>query len=133
MLYDTSYIETHPVFTCRAIILISVILVAAIFMAAFWMFEAHVERQAYDYGYEHTNSVLYSTPDVVPSRRAIQVFRALTDSTDPVYDACIERYPHEFVTEHLDELAKKLFRDEALEWVIDGIDDAFDEFLGERK
>lgn len=133
MFYDTSYIETHPVFTGKAKILIAVIIIAALLLAAFWIFEASVKHQAYDYGYEHTTSVLYSTPDVALSRRAIQFSRALTGSTDPVYDACIERYPHEFVTEHLDGLAKKLFGDEALEWVIDGIDDAFDEFLGERK
>lgn len=133
MFYDTSYIETHPVFTCRANILIAVILIAAILMASFWIFETSVKRQAYDYGYEQTNSILYSNPDITLSKQAIQFARALTGSTDPVYDACIERYPHEFVTEHLDGLAKKLFGDEALEWVIDGIDDAFDEFLGERK
>ena len=133
MFYETSYIETHAVFTGKTKILIVVIIIAAILMASFWMFEASVKRQAYDYGYEHTNSVLYSSPDIALSRRAIQFSRALTGSTDPVSDACIERYPHEFVTEHLDGLAKKLFGDEALEWVIDGIDDAFDEFLGERK
>lgn len=133
MFYDTSYIETHPVFTCRAKILIAVILIAAIFMAAFWIFETSVKRQAYNYGYEQTNSILYSNSDITLSKQAIRFARALTGSTDPVYDACIERYPHEFVTEHLDGLAKKLFGDEALEWVIDGIDDAFDDFLGERK
>lgn len=133
MFYDTSYIETHPVFTSKTKILIAVIIIAAILMAAFWMFEASVKRQAYDYGYEQTNSILYSNPDITLSKQAIRFARALTGSTDPVYDACIERYPHEFVTEHLDGLAKKLFGDEALEWVMDGIDDAFDEFLGERK
>ena len=133
MFYDISYIETHPMFTCRAKILIAVILIAAILMASFWIFETSVKRQAYGYGYEQTNSILYSNPDITLSKQAIQFARALTGSTDPVYDACIERYPHEFVTEHLDGLAKKLFGDEALEWVIDGIDDAFDEFLGERK
>ena len=133
MFYDTSYIETHPVFTCRAKILIVVVLIVAILMAAFWIFEISVKRQAYGYGYEQTNSILYSNPDITLSKQAIRFARALTGSTDPVYDACIERYPHEFVTEHLDGLAKKLFGDEALEWVIDGIDDAFDEFLGERK
>ena len=133
MFYDTSYIETHPVFTCRAKILIAAILMAAILMAAFWIFETSVKRQAYSYGYEQTNSILYSNSDITLSKQAIRFARALTGSTDPVYDACIERYPHEFVTEHLDGLAKKLFGDEALEWVIDGIDNAFDEFLGERK
>lgn len=133
MFYDTSYIETNPVFTRRAKILIAVILIAAILMAAFWIFETSVKRQAYDYGYEHTSSVLYSNPDITLSKQAIRFARALTGSTDPVYDACIEQYSHEFVTEHLDGLAKKLFGDEALECVIDGIDDAFDEFLGERK
>lgn len=133
MFYDTSYTETHPVFTGKTKILIAVIIIAALLMAAFWMCEASVKRQAYDYGYNHTNSVLYSNPDVALSRRAIQFSRALTGSTDPVYDACIERYPHEFVTEQLHGLTKKLFGDEALEWVMDGIDDAFDEFLGERK
>lgn len=133
MFYDTSHIEIHPVFTYRAKILIAVIIIAAILMAAFWMFEASVKRQAYDYGYEHTSSVLYSNPDITLSKQAIRFARALTGSTDPVYDACVERYPNEFVTEHLDGLAKKLFGDEALEWVIGGVDDAFDEFLGERK
>ena len=133
MFYDTSYIETHPVFTGKTKILIAVIIIVAILMAAFWMFETSVKRQAYDYGYEQTNSILYSNPDITLSKQAIRFARALTGSTDPVYDACIERYPREFVTEHLDGLAKKLFGDEALEWVIDGIDDAFDEFLGERK
>lgn len=133
MFYDTSYIETHPVFTGKTKVLIAVIIIAALLTAAFWMFEASVKRQAYDYGYEHTNSVLYSSPDVALSRRAIQFSRALTGSTDPVYDACIDRYPQEFVTEQLSWLDKKLFGDEALEWVMDGIDDAFDEFLGERK
>lgn len=133
MFYDTSYIETHAVFTSKTKILIAVIIIAALLLAAFWMFEASVKRQAYDYGYEQTNSILYSNPDITLSKQAIRFTRALTGSTDPVYDACIERYPHEFVTEHLDGLAKKLFGDEALEWIIDGIDDAFDEFLGERK
>ena len=133
MFYDASYIETHPVFNCRAKILIAVILIAAILMAAFWIFETSVKRQAYGYGYEQTNSILYSNPDITLSKQAMRFARALTGSTDPVYDACIERYPNEFVTEHLDGLAKKLFGDEALEWVIDGIDVAFDEFLGERK
>lgn len=133
MFYDISYIETHPVFTCRAKILIVVILIAAILMASFWMFETYIKRQAYSYGYEQTNSILYSNSDITLSKQAIRFARALTGSTDPVYDACIERYPNEFVTEHLDGLAKKLFGDEALEWVIDGIDDAFDDFLGERK
>lgn len=133
MFYDTSYINTHPVFTCKTKILIAVILIAAILIAAFWIFEASVKRQAYDYGYEQTNNILYSNPDTTLSKQAIRFARALTGSTDPVYDACIERYPNEFVTEHLDGLAKKLFGDEALEWVIDGIDDAFDDFLGERK
>ena len=133
MFYDTSYIETHPVFTCRTKILIAVILIAAILMAAFWIFETSIKRQAYSYGYEQTNSILYSNSDILLSKQAIRFARALTGSTDPVYDACIERYPHEFVTEHLAGLANKLFGDEALEWVIDGIDDAFDDFLGERK
>lgn len=133
MFYDTSYIETHPVFTGQAKMVIAVIIIAAILMEAFWMFEASVKRQAYDYGYEQTNSILYSNPDIMLSKQAIRFARALTESTDPVYDVCIERYPHEFVTEHLDGLATKLFGDEALEWVMDGIDDAFDEFLGERK
>lgn len=133
MFYDTSYIETHAVFTNRMKVLIAVIIIAALLMAAFWIFEASVKRQAYDYGYEQANSILYSNPDITLSKQAIRFARALTGSTDPVYDACIERYPHEFVTEQLNGLAKKLFGDEALEWVIDGIDDAFDEFLGERK
>lgn len=133
MFYDTSYIGTHAVFTSKTKILIAVILVAAILMAAFWIFEASVKRQAYDYGYEQANSILYSNPDITLSKQAIRFARALTGSTDPVYDACIERYPREFVTERLSGLANKLFGDEALEWVIDGIDDAFDEFLGERK
>lgn len=133
MFYDTSYIETHAVFTNGMKVLIAVIIIAALLMAAFWIFEASVKRQAYDYGYEQANSILYSNPDITLSKQAIRFARALTGSTDPVYDACIERYPHEFVTEQLNGLAKKLFGDEALEWVIDGIDDAFDEFLGERK
>lgn len=133
MFYDTSYIGTHAVFTSKTKILIAVIIIAAILMAAFWMFEASIKRQAYDYGYEQANSILYSNPDITLSKQAIRFARALTGSTDPVYDACIERYPHEFVTEQLAGLAKKLFGDEALEWVMDGIDDAFDEFLGERK
>lgn len=133
MFYDTSYIETHSVLTGKTKIVIAVIIIAAILIAAFWMFEASIKRQAYDYGYEQTNSILYSNPDITLSKQAIQFARALTGSTDPVYDACIERYPHEFVTEHLDGLAKKLFDDEALEWVIDGIDAAFDEFLGEKE
>lgn len=133
MFYDTSYIETHAVFTSKTKIIIAVIIIAALLMAAFWIFEASVKRQAYDYGYEQANSILYSNPDITLSKQAIRFARALTGSTDPVYNACIERYPHEFVTEHLDGLAKKLFGDESLDWVIDGIDDAFDEFLGERK
>lgn len=133
MFYDTSYIETHAVFTSKTKILIAVIIIAALLMAAFWIFEASVKRQAYDYGYEQANSILYSNPDITLSKQAIRFARALIGSTDPVYDACIERYPHEFITEHLDGLAEKLFGDEALEWVMDGIDDAFDEFLGERK
>ena len=133
MFYDTSYIETHAVFTSKTKILIAVIIIAALLMAAFWIFEASVKRQAYDYGYEQANSILYSDPDITLSKQAIRFARALTGSTDPVYDACIERYPREFVTDQLNGLAKKLFGDEALEWVIDGIDDAFDEFLGERK
>lgn len=133
MFYDTSYIETHAVFTSKAKILIAMILLTVILMNAFWIFEVTVKRQAYDYGYEQANTILYSNPDITLSKQAIRFARALTGSTDPVYDACIERYPHEFVTEQLSGLAKKLFSDEALEWVIDGIDDAFDEFLGERK
>lgn len=133
MFYDTSYIETHAVFTNRMKVLIAVIIIAALLMAAFWIFEASVKRQAYDYGYKQANSILYSNPDITLSKQAIRFARALTGSTDPVYDTCVERYPHEFVTEQLNGLAKKLFGDEALEWVIDGIDDAFDEFLGERK
>lgn len=133
MFYDTSYIETHAVFTSKTKILIAVIIIAALLIPSFWIFETSVKRQAYDYGYEQANSILYSNPDITLSKQAIRFARALTGSTDPVYDACIERYPHEFVTEHLNGLAKKLFGDEALEWVIDGIDDAFDEFLGERK
>lgn len=133
MFYDTSYIETHAVFTSKTKIIIAVIIIAVLLMAAFWIFEASVKRQAYDYGYEQANSILYSNPDITLSKQAIRFARALTGSTDTVYDACIERYPHEFVTEHLDGLAKKLFGDESLDWVIDGIDDAFDEFLGERK
>lgn len=133
MFYDTSYIRTHAVFTSKTKILIAVIIIAAILMAAFWMLEASVKMRAYDYGYEQANSILYSNPDITLSKQAIRFARALTGSTDPVYDACIERYPHEFVTEQLNGLAKTLFGDEALEWVMDGIDDAFDEFLGERK
>lgn len=133
MFYDTSYIETHSVLTGKTKILIAVIIIAAILMAVFWIFETSVKRQAYDYGYERTNNILYSNPDITLSKQAIRFARALTGSTDPVYDACIEQYPNEFVIEHLDGLAKKLFGDEALEWVIDGIDYAFDEFLGERK
>lgn len=133
MFYDTSYIDTHAVFTGKTKIFIAVIIIAALLMAAFWMFEASVKRQAYDYGYEQANSILYSNPDITLSKQAIRFARALTGSTDPVYDACIERYPHEFIKEQLNGLAKTLFGDEALEWVIDGIDDAFDEFLGERK
>lgn len=133
MFYDTSYIETHSVLTGKTKILIAVIIIAAILMTVFWMFETSVKRQAYSYGYEQTNSILYSNPDITLSKQAIRFARALTGSTDPVYDACVERYPHEFVTEHLDGLANKLFGNEALEWVIDGIDDAFDEFLGEGK
>lgn len=133
MFYDTSYIETHAVFTSKTKIIIAAMIITALLMAAFWIFEASVKRQAYDYGYEQANSILYSKPDITLSKQAIRFARALTGSTDPVYDACIERYPHEFVTEHLDGLAKKLFGDESLDWVIDGIDDAFDEFLGERK
>ena len=133
MFYDTSYIENHAVFTSKTKVLIAVIIIVALLMAAFWIFEASVKRQAYDYGYEQTNSVLYSNPDITLSKQAIRFARALTGSTDPVYDACIERYPYEFVTEQLNGLTKKLFGDEALEWVMDGIDDAFDEFLGERK
>lgn len=133
MFYDASCIETHSVLTGKTKILIAVIIIAAIFMASFWIFETSVKHQAYGYGYEQTNSILYSNPDITLSKQAIRFARALTGSTDPVYDACIERYPNEFVTEHLDGLAKKLFGDEALEWVIDGIDDAFDEFLGERE
>lgn len=133
MFYDTSFIDAHPVFTSKTKILIAIIIIAAILMAAFWMFEASIKRQAYDYGYEQANSILYSNPDITLSKQAIRFARALTGSTDPVYDACIERYPHEFITEQLNGLAKTLFGDEALEWVIDGIDDAFDEFLGERK
>ena len=60
MFYDTSYIETHPVLTGKTKILIAVIIIAAILMAVFWMFEASVKRQAYSYGYEQTNSILYS-------------------------------------------------------------------------
>lgn len=138
MFYDASCIETHSVLTGMtkiliAVIIIAAILIAAILMPVFWMFEASVKSQAYDYGYEQTNNILYSNPDIALSKQAIRFARALTGSTDPVYDACIERYPHKFVTEQLNGLAKTLFGDEALEWVIDGIDDAFDEFLGERK
>lgn len=130
MFYDSSYVATNPVFTTKTKIIIAVILVAVILMASFWIFEASVKKQAYDYGYDQVNAVLYSNPDVALSRRAIQFSRALTGSTDPVYDAAAERYPNEFVTEHMNGLAQRLFGDEALEWVIDGIDAAFDEFLG---
>ena len=133
MFYDTSYIETHSVLTGKTKILIAVIIIAAILMAAFWIFETSIKRQAYSYGYEQTNNILFSNPDITLSKQAIRFARALTGSTDPVYDACIERYPHEFVTEHLDGLAKNLFGDEALDCVIDGIDAAFDEFLVERE
>lgn len=133
MFYDSSYVAANPVFTTKTKIIIAVILIAVILMASFWIFEATVKRQAYDYGYDQVNAVLYANPDVSLSRRAIQFSRALTGSTDPVYDAAVERYPNEFVNEHMSGLAQKLFSNEALEWVIDGIDDAFDEFLGERK
>lgn len=133
MFYDASYVADHAVFTTKTKIIIAVILVVVILMASFWIFEASVKKQAHDYGYDHVNTVLYANPDVALSRRAIQFSRALTGSTDPVYDAAVERYPNEFVTEHMNGLVQKLFGDEALEWVIDGIDDAFDEFLGERK
>lgn len=133
MFYDSSYVAANPVFTTKTKIIIAVILLTVIIMASFWIFEAAVKRQAYDYGYEQANSILYSNPDVALSKQAIRFARALTGSTDPVYDACIERFPKEFASDHLRGLSKMLFGDEALEWVIDGIDDAFDEFLGERK
>lgn len=133
MFYDSSYVAANPVFTTKTKIIIAVLLVTVILLASFWIFEATVKRQAYDYGYEQANSILYSNPDVALSKQAIRFARALTGSTDPVYDACIERFPKEFSSDHLGGLSKTLFGDEALEWVIDGIDDAFDEFLGERK
>lgn len=133
MFYDSSYVGANPVFTTKTKIIIAVIMIAVILMASFWIFEATIKRQAYDYGYEQANSILYSDPDIALSKQAIRFVRALTGSTDPVYDACIERFPREFVTDNLSGLSKTLFGDEALEWVIDGIDDAFDEFLGERK
>lgn len=133
MFYDSSYVAANPVFTTKTKIIIAVIMIAVILMASFWIFEATIKRQAYDYGYEQANSILYSNPDIALSKQAIRFVRALTGSTDPVYDACIERFPREFVTDNLSGLSKTLFGDEALEWVIDGIDDAFDEFLGERK
>lgn len=133
MFYDSSYVAANPVFTTKTKIIIAVLLVTVILLASFWIFEATVKRQAYDYGYEQANSILYSNPDVALSKQAIRFARALTGSTDPVYDACIERFPKEFSSDYLSGLSKTLFGDEALEWVIDGIDDAFDEFLGERK
>ena len=133
MFYDSSYAAANPVFTTKTKIIIAVFLVTVILMASFWIFEATIKRQAYDYGYEQANSILYSNPDVALSKQAIRFARALTGSTDPVYDACIERFPREFASDYLSGLSKTLFGDEALEWVIDGIDDAFDEFLGERK
>lgn len=133
MFYDSSYVAANPVLTTKTKIIIAVILIAVILMASFWIFEATIKRQAYDYGYEQANSILYSNPDMALSKQAIRFVRALTGSTDPVYDACIERFPREFVTDNLSGLSKTLFGDEALEWVIDGIDDAFDEFLGDRK
>lgn len=133
MFYDSDYIAANPVLTTKTKIIIAVILIAVILMASFWIFEATIKRQAYDYGYEQANSILYSNPDIALSKQAIRFARALTGSTDPVYDACIMRFPADFVSNHLSGLAETLFSDEALEWVIDGIDDAFDEFLGERK
>lgn len=133
MFYDSSYVAANPVFTTKTKIIIAVILLTAILMASFWIFEASVKRQAYNYGYEQTNSILYSNPDVALSKQAIRFARALTGSTDPVYDTCVMKFPEDFASNHLDGLAETLFSDEALEWVIDGIDDAFDEFLGERK
>lgn len=133
MFCDSDYVAVHPVFTTKTKIIIAVILLTVNLMASFWIFEAAVKRQAYDYGYEQANSILYSNPDIALSKQAIRFARALTGSTDPVYDTCIERFPREFANDRLSGLSKALFGDEALEWVMDGIDDAFDEFLGERK
>lgn len=133
MFYDTNYVATNPVFTTKAKIIIAVILVAVILMASFWIFEATVKKQAYDYGYNTTNDVLYSDPDIALSKQAIRFARALTGGTDPVYNTCVDKFPEAFVANNMSSLSQKLFGDEALEWVIDGIDDAFDEFLGERK
>lgn len=133
MFYDSSYVAVHPVFTSKTKIIIAIILVAVILLASFWIFEATVKKQAYDFGHNTTNDVLYSDPDIALSKQAIRFARALTGGTDPVYNTCVAKFPEAFVTEHMSGLAQKLFGDEALEWVIDGIDDAFDEFLGERK
>lgn len=134
MFYDTTDVAENAVFPTKAILIFSIILiVAALLMAAVWIWAATVKGQAYDYGYKQANSILYSNPDIALSKQAIRFARALTGSTDPVYDACIERFPREFANVRLSGLSKALFGDEALEWVMDGIDDAFDEFLGERK
>lgn len=133
MFYDTTDVAENAVFTAKSILIIAIILIVTILVTATWILAVTVKRQAYDYGYEQADSILYSNPDVALSKQAIRLARALTGSTDPVYDACIERFPREFTRDRLSGLSKALFGDEALEWVIDGIDDAFDEFLGERK
>lgn len=133
MFYDTTDVAENAVFTAKAILITAILLILAILFTATWILTVTVRRQAYDYGYEQTNSVLYSNPDIALSKQAIRFARALTGGTDPVYDACIMRFPKDFVSNRLSGLSKTLFGDEALEWVIDGIDDAFDEFLGERK
>lgn len=102
-------------------------------MAKIIRFEASVQRRAYNYGYDHATSMLYSCPDVALRRRSIQRFRVATGHADPVYGACIVMYPHKFVTEQLSVSAKKLFGGKAINWVKDGINDAFDVFLKERK
>lgn len=123
----------NPVARQQARIAIAATMIITLIICAFGIFEAAVKKQAHDYGYDHVNAVLYSNPDIDLSRRSIQFARALTGDTDPVYDACVEHYPNEFVSEHMNGLAQTLFGDAAIGWVIDGIDDAFDEFLGERK
>ena len=102
-------------------------------MANTTRFEAAVRRKAYNYGYEQANSVIYSNPDVTLTRQAIHFSRVFTGHADPVYCACVTLYPRKFVTEQLNVTAQKLFSGEALKWVKDGINDAFNDFLGERK
>ena len=117
----------------QARIAITAIIIIALVICAFGIFEATVKKQAYDYGYNTTNDVLYSDPDIALSKQAIRFARALTGGTDPVYNTCVDKFPEAFVANNMNSLSQKLFGDAALEWVIDGIDDAFDEFLGERK